>query len=314
MMTAPTSDLLHDFSEDAAPRVVSAERAHEITQTARGLLRLRFERAAGAPRTILNTCEQRPPLQVVRAFPSGEGAALAHLHNLSGGVLGGDLLELSVEVSDGACAQLTSTGATRLYRCRPGARAAVQRQCFRVGHGALLEYLPDELIPFAGALYRQETVIELSDGAGLFWWEVVAPGRTARGELFEYDSLLFKLDLTARGLPLVRERVALDPARRPLQSTARLGPYLYFATFYVCRVGVPEPRWLELEAELAELARSLSSNGSILWGVSTLPAHGLVVRALSVKGRDIPRGLLDFWRASKSALYGEAIVPPRKVY
>jgi urease accessory protein len=190
----------------------------------------------------------------------------------------------------------------------------LQRQSFRVGRGALLEYLPDELIPFAGARYRQETVVELSEGAGLFWWESVAPGRAAHGELFKYDSLLFRLDLTARGLPLARERVALEPERRPLQSPVRLGPYLYFATFYVCRVGLPESRWLELEAELAELARNLSIPGTRLWGVSALPAHGLVVRALSVKGRDITHGLLDFWRASKSALYAEAAVPPRKVY
>jgi urease accessory protein len=305
-----------DVSLTESPETLAgtAARALAFTTRTHGLLRLRFERAEGAGRTTLSSCEQRPPLQVVRSFPSGKTATLAHLHNLSGGVLGGDLLELSVEVGDGARAQLTSTGATRLYRCRPGAPAAVQRQSLRVGRGALLEYLPDELIPFAGARYRQETVVELSDGAGLFWWEMVAPGRTARGELFEYDSLLFRLDLTARGLPLARERVALDPARHALQSPARLGPYLYFATFYACRVGVPEPRWLELEAELAELALSLSNPRSVLWGVSTLPAHGLVVRALSVKGRDITRGLLDFWRASKSALYGEAAVPPRKVY
>src|SRR6185436_11914348 len=104
---------------------------------------LRFERAAGTVRTTLTSCEQRPPLKVVRTFPIGEAATLTHLHNLSGGVLGNDLLELSVEVGDGARAQLTSTGATRLYRCRPGATAAMQRQRFRVGRGALLEFLPD---------------------------------------------------------------------------------------------------------------------------------------------------------------------------
>lgn len=313
-MSAPTSDSLPEVGERVATRAAATARARDVNQAGRGMLRLRFERAAGASQTTLTAREQRPPLQVVRAFPAGAGAALAHVHNLSGGVLGGDLLELFVEVGDGARAQLTSTGATRLYRCRPGADAAKQRQCFRVGRDALLEYLPDELIPFAGARYRQETFIELDEGAGLFWWETIAPGRAARGELFQYDSLLFKLDLTARGLPLARERVALDPALRPLQSTVRLGSFQYFATFYACRVGVPEPRWLELEGELSDLARSLSSPDSTLWGVSTLPAHGLVVRALSVRGRDITRGLLDFWRAAKSALYGEAAVPPRKVY
>lgn len=313
-MSTHSADVLLDESPTNAALTNTAANTHTSATHTRGLLRLRFERAAGTTRTILSSCEQRPPLQVVRSFPTGEAATLTHLHNLSGGVLGGDLLELSVELGDDARAQLTSTGATRLYRCRPGAHAAVQQQRFRVGRDALLEYLPDELIPFAGALYRQETFIELEDNAGLFFWETVAPGRTARGELFEYDSLHFKLDLTARGLPLARERISLEPARRPLQSPARFGPYLYFATFYVCRVGVPEQLWLELESELAELALRLSSPGSILWGVSTLPAHGLVIKALSVKGGDITRGLLDFWRASKSALYGEAAVPPRKVY
>ena len=307
-MSTHPADVLPDETASAAAL------AGAFTTHAHGLLRLRFERAGGGGQTTLSWCEQRPPLQVVRSFPSGEAATLAHLHNLSGGVLGGDLLELSVEVGDGASVQLTSTGATRVYRCRPGAPAAVQRQRFRVGRGALLEYLPDELIPFAGARYRQETVIELSEGAGLFWWEAVAPGRAARGEVFEYDSLHLGLGLTAGGLPLARERVALDPALRPLQTPVRLGPYLYFATFYICRVGVSESRWLGMESELAELARSISSTGSILWGVSTLPAHGLVVRALSLRGRDIARGLFDFWRASKWALYGEAAVPPRKVY
>ena len=310
MSTHPSDVLLE---ESPAALVETNTRALAFKPEADGLLHLRFARAAGSGRTILSSCEQRPPLQVVRSFPSGETATLAHLHNLSGGVLGGDVLELSVEVCDDARAQLTSTGATRLYRCRPGAPNAVQRQSFHVGRGALLEYLPDELIPFAGARYRQETLIELSRDAGLFWWEAIAPGRTARGELFKYDSLHFKLDLSAGGLLLAQERVALEPTRRPLQSPARLGPYLYFATFYVCRVGLPVSRWLELEAELSELARSISSPGKVLWGVSTLPAHGLIVRALSVKGRDITRGLHDFWRASKSALYGEAAVPPRKV-
>lgn len=302
--------------EDGAVSTRADSTAHEpaAAQQAHGLLRLRFERAADSERMTLTFCEQRPPLKVVRAFEAGDGAALVHLHNLSGGVLGGDKLELSVEIGEGARAQLTTTGATRLYRSRREMPAAFQRQRFEVCEGALLEYLPDELIPFAGSRYRQATSIELCEGAGLFWWEVVAPGRTARGELFEYDSLQLSLNLNARGLPLAHERIALDPVRRPPQSPARLGPYLYFATFYVCQVGVSGPRWLQLEGELSELAQRLSRPTQTLWGVSALPAHGLIVKALSVRGRDITRGLHDFWRAAKRELYNLPAVPPRKVY
>ena len=82
----------------------------------------------------------------------------------------------------------------------------------------------------------------------------------------------------------------------------------------MCRVGLETARWAELEGELAELARRLSRPFEILWGASTLPAHGLVVRGLSVRGRDVAAGLHAFWQAAKLRLYGEPAVPPRKIY
>src|SRR5260370_8851376 len=84
-----------------------------------GRLKLRFS-ADRTRQTQLIVREQRPPLQVIRAFPISTGGALVHVHNISGGVLGGDQLELEVDVEPGAHAQLTSTGPTRLYRTRPG--------------------------------------------------------------------------------------------------------------------------------------------------------------------------------------------------
>jgi urease accessory protein len=242
-----------------------------------------------------------------------EGGALVHLHNVSGGVLGGDNLELSVEVGARAHAQLTTTGATRIYRSREFDVPARQSTVIDVGENALLEYLPDPLIPFAAARYQQETIIKLSPGGGLFWWETIAPGREASGELFEYDLLKLKLDVAVNDTPTVQERFKLEPELRPLSSPARLGPFRYFSTFYICRHGEERSRWLTLEKQLSELAASLSVTGEILWGVSTLPAHGLVVRALSMKGRSIETGLMSFWSAAKLAIYGKTAVPPRKV-
>src|SRR5258708_12705979 len=121
--------------------------------------------------------EQRPPLQVIRAFPVSTGGALVHIHNISGGVLGGDRLSLEVEVEPGAHAQLTSTGATRLYRSRPGVPAAQQTGTITVRKGALLEYLPDPLIPFAGSCYHHHMHKELDTGATPSSWKPVPPLR-----------------------------------------------------------------------------------------------------------------------------------------
>ena len=278
-----------------------------------GRLSLQFEFDAPTGRTLLHVAEQRQPLKVVRAFQTEGGAALAHVHNLSGGILAGDRLSLNLEIGPMARAQVTSTGATRLYRSRDGTVAAEFMARATVRAGALLEYLPDPLIPFADSRFHQDTLINLEDGAGLFWWETVAPGREAHGEMFSYDALRFRLDLRAEGIPIALEHSDLDPRERPLESFARLGPYRYFSSFYVCRVGTGENTWRGLEKQFRELAGTLSSP-VIIWGLGRLPAHGLVVRALSQNGRDIPSGLISFWRVAKQALYGQVAVIPRKIY
>lgn len=278
-----------------------------------GRLSLQFTYDTAAARTRLQVLEQRQPLKVVRGFDLDNAAVLVHLHNLSGGVLAGDKLSLDVALGNGARAQITSTGATRAYRSPAQAVPSEFVTQVQAGENALLEYLPDPLIPFAGARYSQRTTVNLSEGAGLFWWETLAPGREARGELFSYDALRLSFELKAAGTPIAIDHSNLDPAQRPLTSLVRLGPFRYLSTFYICRAGASESTWAELEKQLLTLAGSETSP-VIIWGLTRLPAHGLVVRALSQNGRDIARGLVAFWRAAKQELYGQDAVIPRKIY
>jgi urease accessory protein len=184
----------------------------------------------------------------------------------------------------------------------------------RVEDDGFIEYLPDQLIPFAGSRYRQETSIELGVNAGLFWWDIVSPGREARNELFAYELLQLKTRISVLGNPIALEHMKIEPAERSVVSLARLGAYRYFSTFYICRVGIERSRWLELEKLLGELAEQLSQQSRIVWGVSSLRGHGLVVRALSYSCWDMTTRLPDFWRAAKRFLYDREAVLPRKVY
>jgi urease accessory protein len=281
------------------------------SQRMRGQLDLRF--TAVREQTRLFVAAQQPPLQVVRAFPLPAGATLVHLHNIAGGVLGGDHLTTTIALGPQAQAQLTTTGATRIYRSRDHT-PATQITSAQVAEGGLLEYLPDATIPFAGAVYDQTTRIELGPDAGLCWWEILAPGREAYGERFAYEQLRVTFDLWALGRPLALERVFVEPARSSPASSARFGPYAYLATCYICRVGADVARWQTLERDLAQQAATLSQVGRTIWGVSTLPAHGLIVRGLSTTSRDLPLHLPQFWATAKRELYGRAPNVPRKMY
>jgi urease accessory protein len=276
-------------------------------------LTLDFARDEFTGHTVLAASRQEPPLKVVRAFTVQAGAALAHLHNVSGGLLGGDRLALKVDVGARAQVLLTTTGATRIYRPRREALPATQSNEFTLHEGALLEYVPDAIIPYAGARFSQTTTMHLAQDAGIFWWEMLAPGREARGELFAYDSVEMRADVVALGQPIASERVRLEPRKRSTQSFGRLGPYRTWATFCIARVGPSTAEWLALEQELREQALPLTKHGETLWAVSALPAHGVMVRCVAVHGRHVVSGLHTLWQTAKQRLYGRDAVPPRKV-
>ena len=276
------------------------------------LLWLQFEHKHGETRGRAR--QQDPPWRMVRVFQNSEGEAMAHLHNVSGGVLDSDDLRLRVEVGPDARVQLTTTGATRVYRSRSAHAIARQRVDAIVGEGATLEYLPDPVIPFAHSRLHQDTRVQLRSGATLFWWETVAPGREASGEVFAYDTLRSSFELTADGRAVAIERFSIEPRLRNPASAARMGPFRHFSTFYVCQPGRSRQSWLQLESELGDLAFEISQLSGTLWGVSTLADCGLVIRGVSLRSRDLTQGLLALWRAAKWSLCGRVAAIPRKIY
>src|SRR5207253_966020 len=141
-------------------------------------------------------------------------------------------LRLEVEVGPGARAQLTTTGATWIYRSRSADAVSRQQTDVTVGERGLLEYLPDPLIPYAQSRFQQSTTIELRDEATLFWWETIAPGREASGEVFAYHALRSSLELRAGAKLVAVERFTIEPLLRNPASSARLGSSRYFCVFY----------------------------------------------------------------------------------
>lgn len=275
-------------------------------------LHLAFE-AGESGATILRVREQQPPWRVVRGFKTPSGETLAHVHNLSGGILDGDALSVQVDVGPRAQAQITSTGATRVYRSRSPSRRASQHMRVNVASDAYLEYLPDQLIPFAGSRFDQTTCVQLEQGGSLIWWDRVAPGREASDEIFQFDSLTFGFELIADGEHVAIERWGLSSQARQLDSIARLGPFRHFASCWVCRAGKPPAYWHNFESQLQIVADQFSS-AEVLWGVTSLRAHGLVIRGVAVNGRSLAEGLVEIWKTAKWILCGRVATLPRKVH
>jgi urease accessory protein len=275
-------------------------------------LHLAFE-ANGTGGTILRVPAQQPPWRVLRGFPTPSGETLAHVHNVSGGILDTDSLSCQLDVGPRAQAQVTSVGATRVYRSRLPESCASQRTRVSIASDAYLEYLPDQLIPFAGSRFDQAVRVEIERGGSLIWWDRLAPGREASDEIFQFESLTSHFELIADAQPIAIERWTLTPLVHRLDSIARLGPFRHFASCYVCRAGEPPAYWKTFEAHMQIVADQLSG-AEILWGVTSLRAHGLVIRGVAVSGRSLAAGLVEIWKAAKWILCGRVATLPRKVH
>jgi urease accessory protein len=275
-------------------------------------LHLSFEtNPAGA--TILRVKQQQPPWRVVRGFKTQSGELLAHVHNVSGGILDTDSLECRIDVAPGAQAQVTSTGATRVYRSRTPASIASQRAALTVGENAYLEYLPDQLIPFAGSRFDQSMRVDLAPGASLILWDKIAPGREASGELFRYEALASTFELMAEAESIAIERWTIAPMRRRVDAVPRLGQFRHFGSCYICRAGESAEYWREFESAMQEIADRLSGP-EVLWGITSLRAHGIVARGVATTGRSLSDGLVEIWKAAKWHLCGRVATVPRKVH
>ena len=251
---------------------------------------------------------------MVRAFPLRNQGSLVHLNNVSGGVLAGDRLELNIEVEEDAAAQITTTGATRLYRHRAGRNDSEQRTRILVRDGGMLEYLPDSIIPYAGSRHVLHTEIRLGRASTLFWWEVLAPGRLAAGERFAFERLHVRTELRCQARPILKEDYSLEPARKDLSETVRMSEYTHLASFCVAGEGRSAASWRRLEDRLNRVARESTCLGQAVWAATTLVSDGILVRGCCTSARFVLHPLIQFWRTARVAITGLDVEIPRKSY
>jgi urease accessory protein len=145
-----------------------------------GIAEIRFAKRGGVTR--LDHLYQRDPLRVLFPTPAEGDSSLAVVVTTSGGLVGGDRLDVGVGVGPGAAAHVTASAAEKIYRST--GRTAAITQSLSIGSGAALEFLPPETILFDGARLRRETVVDLAAGSAFLGGDIVVFGRRARGERF----------------------------------------------------------------------------------------------------------------------------------
>lgn len=159
----------------------------------------RLQRSSGESRVVfavrdgatrLTELYQRDPCRVLFPDPEPGEPPQAVLVTTSGGVTGGDVLKMAVEVGPGGEALAATQAAEKIYRASKSSDPCTMDIAVKVGEGAALDWLPQETIVFEGARLKRRTVANVAAGGSLLACEMLVLGRAASGERFTVGLLL----------------------------------------------------------------------------------------------------------------------------
>ncbi|HEY0315792.1 MAG TPA: urease accessory protein UreD [Sphingomonas sp.] len=153
---------------------------------------------------------QRAPCRVL--FPDVEAGEpdQAILITTSGGLTGGDRLEIAVAVAPGAALTVSTQAAEKIYRALDeDADCRIETRIVVAGQG-WAEWLGQEAILFDGARIRRTLDVELEGTARILAVESMVFGREAMGEALRGGRIFDRWTIRRDGLLLWVDALALD--------------------------------------------------------------------------------------------------------
>jgi urease accessory protein len=135
-----------------------------------------------------------------------ESGGAVYLVGAGAGPLGGDDLELAIDVGPGARLDIRSAAATLVLPGRPGAAPSRLVVRAHVGAGARLGFSPEPAIAATGCDHRALAVVTLDEGAELMWREEIVLGRYGERP----GRYVSRFDVIVAAVPLLRHELRVD--------------------------------------------------------------------------------------------------------
>lgn len=252
--------------------------------------------------TRLKDLYQHDPVRVLFPTPPRNEIQSAVFVTTSGGLVGGDVLELTAQVSENAAVQLYPQAAEKVYRST-GARSVID-VTLSVKPEAWLEWLPQETIVFDGAQLHRRTHADVAPGARLLAGEFLVLGRTAMGERVLTGLVRDDWEIHRNGRLVWADALCLDgDIAATVAHPAGLDGAVALATaVYVADDAV----------SFLETARTILEQAPATVRCAATVVNGiLVVRFIGAESQAVRSAYGTFWAAFRHAAGGHTATLPR---
>lgn len=216
-------------------------------------------------------------LKITRPNYLPEGLPLLTLIHVGGGYVDGDSYKTEVVVGEEAKLALTTQASTKIYKSlRLGARQ--EMDCF-LKAGSELYIKQDPLILYKDARFSQQTNVYMESTSIFYYTDIITPGWSEDGKLFQYRKLSSKMKIFINGELQVYDHQLFVPDEN-LQNLMQLEGFSHIGTLFMIHPQVDE-------SLIEKIRISLHSVKHSRFGISTLSANGLSIRVLAISTPDI---------------------------
>lgn len=260
-------------------------------------------RAAFASRqgqTFVENKFHTAPIKIAKAFPL-DGQLGVIVMDVSPGLLSGDSYELAWSAGQDSHVMITNQSYTKVHPSEPAAVSSMS-QAFALEENAIVEHMPEPVMLYKDAAFRNETKVKLKMGAAWLQADVLCPGRSLRGERFDYRSYHNSLSVYygEEEELIFTQRQRIEPARQDLSAPGCWDDMTHSATFYLFSDRVNGTHLEQLQETLDSFA---SPEGHrILSGASLTYRFGVAVSAVSTAAWPLQQLMKELWQTARKGL------------
>lgn len=237
-----------------------------------GELRLDVENRKG--KTVAKSVYFQGALKVMRPiYHNNLGQVCYYILNPGGGYLDGDRYRMKIVLENQARLTLTTQSATKVYRT-PNTHAYQETEIY-LKKGSYLEYIPDPLIAYQQARYKQKNIFHVEKGATLLYSDIITPGWSPSGKRFSYDRLQLINEIYMDQELVAYDHIKLNPTMQDIESIGFMEGFSHLGSMIV----ISEQTTSELLDRLYEMIRPKSNAYRV--GISQLSIKGFTVRILA---------------------------------
>lgn len=273
------------------------------------------------------------PLKIAKAFPFDGGQLGVYVMDASPGILSGDHYELNWRFGEETSVYITNQSYTKVHpaRCSLDSGANLQdsapteapltafplsqqKQTLWLMRGSYVEYMPEPLMLYKDALFSSTTEVHMEPDSALLMSDIVCPGRTQRGEIFQYIRYQNKLSVVYDGELIYTSKQRVEPGVRQFRGIGGWAEYTHNGSLYLFSNRVDEAFIEKLRELLDEMLQRPSgeTKPSLFYGVSRTYKHGLIVSVLGHKVFEIQFLLDGVWQWIRRELFGKPPLQVRK--